>query len=328
MKDQLLHTHGLSLPFPEALDIAHGLVRKGHISDAMYTLGVILRRTRDVVSNEEWRSVIGVVRDHPVLTDFHRGPVAYRSFFKPRGYNGDAETLDLIYGLVDPEKHDTIDAAMYAAEFGSGVCRSVRDRRNLLAEFIDTACEKERPRVLSVACGHLREAALSHRVARHSVEIVGFDQDEASLSLVEREYGRQGVLCKSGNVARLIVGAYDLGSFDVIYSAGLYDYLSTKQAIRLTATLHRMLRPGGKLLLANFAPNLLDAGYMEAVQDWFLVHRDEVELEKCLAGIPDTSRECARFSRDPQGNIVYVEIASGKQSRGQRFGVAMSSNSA
>ena len=53
---------------------------------------------------------------------------------------------------------------------------------------------------------------------------------------------------------------------DLIYAAGLYDYLGDAIAIQLTSRLLQMLAPGGggRLLIANFNPDLRDIGYLEA----------------------------------------------------------------
>jgi len=100
----------------------------------------------------------------------------------------------------------------------------------------------------------------------------------------------------------------DLCGFDVIYSAGLYDYLDASLATALTRALFSTLNSRGRLLVANFAPEVTDAGYMEAIMDWWLVYRDEAALRSLTTGIPTDEVSSARTWRDATGNIVYLEV--------------------
>jgi hypothetical protein len=86
-------------------------------------------------------------------------------------------------------------------------------------------------------------------------------------------------------VLTLLRSGQELGVFDFIYSAGLYDYLSEDTAVRLTSKLASMLKPGGRLLIANMMPSLPSAGYMEAVMDWWLIYRTTQELKSLSAGV-------------------------------------------
>ena len=52
----------------------------------------------------------------------------------------------------------------------------------------------------------------------------------------------------------------ELTGFDLIDSAGLYDYLTDSFAHSLTKELSLGLNKGGIPLVANFSPNLPDAG--------------------------------------------------------------------
>jgi cyclopropane fatty-acyl-phospholipid synthase-like methyltransferase len=54
------------------------------------------------------------------------------------------------------------------------------------------------------------------------------------------------------------------GRFDLIYSAGLYDYLEKKVATKLTDRLFELLAPGGYLLLTNFLPSIRSWGMWRA----------------------------------------------------------------
>ena len=69
----------------------------------------------------------------------------------------------------------------------------------------------------------------------------------------------------------VIAGRYKVSDFDLIYSAGLYDYLEPAVAERLTTLLWRGLNPGGQIVLTNFLEGTKDRGWMEALMDWWLI---------------------------------------------------------
>jgi SAM-dependent methyltransferase len=162
------------------------------------------------------------------------------------------------------------------------------------------------PRVLSVACGHLREAQRSRAVlAGRLGECIAFDQDADSLAVVDREQAHHRVRATQGTVRGLLNGT-TLSDFDLIYSAGLYDYLVDSVASRLTAVLYSMLRPGGRLLIANFSPELPDVAYMDVVMDWRLIHRDEARMERLVDQLPHGHRR--RLFRNRERTLAYLEV--------------------
>ncbi len=71
-----------------------------------------------------------------------------------------------------------------------------------------------------------------------------------------------------------------------------------------------MLKPGGRLLLANYADPLPDSdfkAYMEAFMDWWLLYRDEHEVAEWLQDVPRNELARQRLFRDDPGNIIYLE---------------------
>jgi hypothetical protein len=68
----------------------------------------------------------------------------------------------------------------------------------------------------------------------------------------------------------------------------------------------KMLRPGGKFIVANFTNTCAEAGYMEAFMDWWLIYRDELQMKALLeiAGGPLTSK--VQVFTDPWKTIVYA----------------------
>jgi extracellular factor (EF) 3-hydroxypalmitic acid methyl ester biosynthesis protein len=270
-----------------------------------------LKATRDALSPMRWQALVAEAASHPVRALIHEEPFTRHAFEKPRGYAGDAELLDLIYrdraysGEMTPR-----GARLHAWAGTQPACLSVQARREVLAQWIDSiAQERRKPRMMSIACGHLREAQRSEAVREGKIEeFVALDQDARSLAVVDREQRQHNVTTVASSFRRLLVDRQTWGTFDFMYAAGLYDYLPELAAQRLTASMFRMLRPGGLLLVANFAPELRDIGYMEAIMDWNLIYRDEQAVERLGALVPEALVGGREMFRDEPGNVVYLAI--------------------
>jgi extracellular factor (EF) 3-hydroxypalmitic acid methyl ester biosynthesis protein len=270
-----------------------------------------LEWTRRELSVEEWGAYIAdVVAPHPIRAILHEEPFTRRAYQKPRGYAGDAPMLDLVYTDSRPAGLSDIGNKLYDWALPKPGAASVRARRDILAEIIDrVAAERPAARILSVACGHLREAQRSAAVRDREIEeFVALDQDRESLALVAREQAGHNITPVHSTVRRLLADGTAYGTFDLAYAAGLYDYLDEAVAQALTAQMFRALRPGGLLVVGNFAPELPVIGYMEAVMDWILRYRNEADVERFAARIPRVEMGELVTFRDEPGNVVYLSI--------------------
>ncbi|NOK38750.1 class I SAM-dependent methyltransferase [Corallococcus exercitus] len=296
----------------EWLDALHSRMMQGPddtLHQGMTDLhGGLIERRRQW-SPEVWkRFCLELARKHPMRPFLHQCPFTRHAFERPRGYAGDAALIDYLY--MD-HAADELHAGreIYRYMHGQPSARSVRERRELLARMMDETAER-RPdgRVLSVACGHLREAESSRAVAeRRLEELIAFDQDPVSLAEISRLHPDGIVRPVCGSVRSLLAGKAVFKDLDFAYSAGLYDYLSDSVAARLTALLFHMLRPGGRLLVANFAVHPPETGYMEAFMDWWLTYRDEDGMRGLLSETPLEEVANVRLFRDSQDNVIYLE---------------------
>jgi SAM-dependent methyltransferase len=261
-------------------------------------------------SREEWLNICASVRAHPLHELLLQSPFTRRAFQKPRGYAGDAEIIDFIYGCPVRSHHrTTLGESLYSWEFEMPGCRSVRHRRVLFAREIDkAAANRATTAVLSIACGHLREAELSVAVRHRSVNITALDQDRASLAVVAREYGAFGVTAQPGTIGDVLKRRVTLAGFNLTYASGLYDYLEAGLATKLTAALFQTLAPGGRLIIANFTPNTQEAGYIEACMDWHLIYRNEQQMGALTASVPSAQIAGLGQYRDPDANVTYMSI--------------------
>lgn len=282
------------------------------VSKGMYDLAQGLFDLRHNAEAEEWREFAEHAwLDHPLRELTHQDPLTRRAFEKPRGYAGDAELLDYIYGLrALPAETTSLGAAIFGFGLQSPAPQAVRTRRDILAARIDRlAARIENPRILAIACGHLREAQKSAAVRDGRIgEFVALDQDRDSLELVEREQSANGITTVHGSVISILKGKTVFEDFDFVYSTGLYDYLPQPLAIDFTTRLFEMLKPGGQLLVANFLPDVPDVGYMESFMGWPLIYRSEAELSDVARGIPATQIAAQQTFPDAYNNVAFLEI--------------------
>lgn len=275
-------------------------------------LNAALCEIRRHLQPDAWRVFIGHCRQHPICQILLEDPLTRRSFTKPRGYPGDAELLDIIYARdwrgAYNEAPTPTGAAIFRHTIDCVAPAAVRYRRTLLARMIDQQGD-ECPglSILSVACGHLRELEFATALGAGRIgRFVGLDQDKDSLAVVRRHWPQ--VETVAGTVKALWSPAFREPAFDFIYTAGLYDYLDDAFAARLTKRMFEMLRPGGRLLVANYHPSVPDVGYMETFMDWRLIYRDHPAMERIAAAVPAGLIDRERIFPDPTGAVLYLEL--------------------
>lgn len=261
-------------------------------------------------SAQQWRLDVLSLREASPVQIAYACPFTRHALDKPSGYPGDARLIDHIYGY-GRQPVDILGRLIYGFTTSSPASRAVRFRRSVLAHEIDAVMHRrgENARILAVACGHLREVELCSSLQRLTpARFLAIDQDAQSLELVGKEYGRLGVECRNVNVKDIVRGKVDLGEFDLVYAAGLYDYLPDEFAARLTEKLFERLLPSGTFLAANFVPDVPDVGYMEAVMDWWLVYRDAAALEKLAGGIDRQAIAALSCFAYPDSDVAFLRV--------------------
>lgn len=264
-------------------------------------------------SQAEWQAFVAMSRRHPLMEVLHRDPFTFRAFSKPRGYAGDAEMMDFIYGREDqrplPES-DLIGRRIFDYTTLAPASEGVRARRAFVAAQIDRIAEaRNRPHILSIASGHLREASVSVAVRRRRTgRFLALDADPLSAAEVARSYGPYGVETVTASFTRLLGRPRHRGEFDLVYSTGLFDYLNERTAKRLVSAMFQMLRPGGSLIVANFLPGVRDVGYMETFMDWNLVYRSRSDMVDLTMDIPESEVRQIQIHSEECKNIVFMQL--------------------
>ena len=252
--------------------------------------------------------------DHRVARYVYQCPFTTHSRDKPRGYAGDAHLIDYIYGHPDamgrPDLASTVGQRIMVHNLESPAAAAVRARRTIIGMKVEEAVERmRRPRILSVACGNSRELELLQPEVLDKIgEFIGFDQDARSLATTE-SHGRGGkpIHVVQGTIVDLMRTTEPSG-FDLVYAAGLFDYLSDRLCRRLTKSLVARLNPGGRLLLANFLPDIRDVGYMETFMHWTLIYRDRAQIMDFVGDVAGEDIARLHYFMEPNRNIGFLEV--------------------
>ena len=71
-----------------------------------------------------------------------------------------------------------------------------------------------------------------------------------------------------------------------MHSIGLIDYFNDKFVVNLMNYGHRLLKPGGRMILGNFHPDNSSKALMDHVLDWRRIHRTEDDMDRLYAQSP------------------------------------------
>jgi len=245
----------------------------------------------------------------------YQAPIANRMLRKPRGYAGDFEMMKSIYRneLMGTSLFAKCIQRYYASHPNA---RAVRNRAVFLSKQLTEALNARSHtdfRVLSVACGpaHELELLLEGRANLAGVSFGLLDQDldalrdaQRNLTKVSRKFDRKLDLSFHHKAIKNVLKEGVPGPYDLIYSAGLFDYFSDAVAKAVTKRLLEALAPGGCLIIGNFTAKARNRTLMELALDWNLIYRTEVELRRLYSGMGGK----LELAAEPEGINLFVVL--------------------
>lgn len=285
------------------------------IKNTFHELLTGLYEIRQNLTEKDWRLYTEKARKHPIHGELLKDPHTKRSYQKPRGYAGDAVLIDYFFYGDRYEKHiDGMGLTLFRLINMTQASLSLCERPKIIGNAIDAfvhAKNNNDTKILSIACGHLREASNSGAIVNKKIsELIAIDLDKESLGVVKEDYAHVNVHTINCDYKDIILKKslfQSLGKFDFIYSAGFFDYLSDSAAKKLLKSMYSLLKPGGKIMVPNFMP-MIESGYMEAFMDWYMIYRDVNDMEKLSHGIPEDEIDNKKIFQDKFRRIVFLEI--------------------
>jgi extracellular factor (EF) 3-hydroxypalmitic acid methyl ester biosynthesis protein len=214
---------------------------------------------------------------HPLLAE---SPFLRRALEKPLGYAGDFEMMNMLYR--DPWEGGTpLGSALNVCFTNEPAAIANKNRIAYLGKLIREKAGNDSLRIASIGCGPAKEIEALLAEAPElgpRLDITLVDQEQLALDQCARTIPTAW-LHKAGLRELLRDGWPGRGRrFDLIYSAGMFDYLGDRLFEAVTRKLFQTLAPGGELIIGNVAAHNPSRWVMEYFADWCLIHRTPTEL--------------------------------------------------
>ena len=256
----------------------------------------------DGLSKEEKALCTTFIREQ--LGPFVYGaPFANRAFYKPRGYAGDYEMMNHLY-RSELVGRSLFDKCMHKYFIEEPAGNAVKNRGEYLHQKIRKTILNSpigKPiKIMSVASGPAMELQLflkcNPEFHGRDIEFTCIDQDEESLKHAQKQLfnlerqKNSGFKFKFCNLAikNIIAQGLPEKDFDLIYSAGLFDYFTDPVAQMAAKQMVAGLVPGGQAIIGNFSKDNPCVPFMEYVLDWILIYRTEDGMKEMFNNLGKT----------------------------------------
>lgn len=222
---------------------------------------------------------------------------------KPFGYAGDFSIIDRIYQKdISSEfrKWDAFSVHHPAAE-------AVRNRKDYFLKIMQQKLSYSKQlQLLNVASGPARDLCqLYNLIQPDSLQTTCIEYDKRAIKHAQKVCDNylQHIAFINENIFRFDTQ----DQYDLVWSAGLFDYFDNKTFVRVLRKFIRWAAEGGEIIVGNFSDDNPSRAYMEIFGDWHLEHRSPEEL-KLLALEAGAKPEQLRVDTEPLGINLFLRI--------------------
>ena len=252
-------------------------------------------------------------------------PFAYRTFHKPLGYAGDYEMVNML--LRDPQEGGSVFAKLLNAWFISQPPAQAHRNRiqflkdRLMSVTLDCRAQGRTARVFNLGCGPAGEVQefLESPAADHA-KFVLLDFNDETLQYTNgivnerlQKFGRKTqIQFIKKSVIQILKGASrstqgsQENSYDLVYCAGLFDYLPDRICKELMNLLYDMVAPGGLLLSTNVDACNPIRNMLDYLLEWHLIYRNGQQM---LAFAPERAHKDMLSIRADETSVnIFLEV--------------------
>lgn len=231
------------------------------------------------------------------------------AYHKPYGYAGDFEIIDRIYTHWKSQepKLRKWDNFFHSQEAPN----AVRNRKKYFIKLInknEKHSKLDSFRVLNIGSGPARDVKEYFDInnnSRATFDCIDLDQKAI-------DYASKLCLKYKNRVSFIKTNIFrfkPVKKYNLIWSAGLFDYFNDDRFVRLTRKLLTHVEKGGELVVGNFCTSNPTRSYMEKFMGWPLNHRSDKELCK-LALKAGISSDFIKIGREELGVNLFLHITS------------------
>ncbi len=258
---------------------------------------------------------------HPIMLC---SPFLFRTYTKPLGYAGDYEMVNMM--LRNPYEGSSAFAKLLNfALLNTDPVVAHRNRIDYLVDKLRSECArrvaKGKTRIFNLACGPAVEIQRFLREYEESdlaeIDLLDFNAETLDYTRERIQEASRGgsretpVRYHQRSVHQLLRAATQGGEdefsgYDIVYCAGLFDYLSQRVCKRLVELFCTMVKPGGLVIVTNVSDSNPSKAWMEYLVEWNLIYRSHKEMEDL---VPDNVPvKGTNILADKTGVNLFLEI--------------------
>jgi extracellular factor (EF) 3-hydroxypalmitic acid methyl ester biosynthesis protein len=268
------------------------------LNDHFYSINSMLKESK--ISRAQIRELWAVCGEA-----FSEGTMQGFVCKSPHGYHGDYEIMDRIYmEWISSQKHlENWDKFFH----WQAAPKAVRNRKEYFKSILSEIDKSPviEPAVLNIGSGPCRD--IYEYKCEHPFSKIHFDCLDVDSNAIK--YAKQLLNCS--DVTFFCENAFRFRSekrYDLIWSAGFFDYLDNEKFIFLLRALMKMLTINGKMIISNFSTLNPSRDYME-FGEWFLFHRDMDNLTE-LAGKAGADPCSVSIESEETGVNLFLTIGN------------------
>ena len=227
-------------------------------------------------------------------------------YVKPYGYPGDFTLIDKIYqfDVNEDSRYKNWDL-FFQNQPGAS---AVRNRKDFFMEYCrKMVLRNENAKILILGSGPASDVYefLSGISGGSSltIDLIDFDQSAIDFSMKKNEKFNGQISYNKINALRFTSYKF----YDLIWSAGLFDYFKDKHFTFLIRKYINCLAEDGEMVISNFSTRNPTKRLMEVLSDWYLNLRTESDLYR-IASAAGVNSELVTVEQEPLGINLFLKI--------------------